>query len=392
MRRILLILALIIGGLALTVVWLTQDGEERDLGASVTVAEALDGDLAGFKQATGEETLSFPDDYGPHPEYANEWWYYTGHLLTEEGQRFGYQFTLFRIGLTPPDTVEAVTETATSDWATDHFFMGHLALSDIENETHYASERYSRGGAGLAGAQARPFRAWLDDWSVDGLGGDDVYPMHIQAADEAISLDLMLDPKKPRVLQGEDGFSTKGPGEGNASYYFSQTRLDTAGDIVVHGDTMAVEGLSWMDREWHTNVLGEEQIGWDWFSVQLDDGRDLMYFEVRQADDAPPYTDGTVVEEDGTTHRVTDAELEVLDTWESPRGGTYPVQWQLQVPEHDLDLTITPYFEDQEMDVSVRYYEGAVDVEGTSEGVSVTGQGFVELTGYGDEEQDPFSG
>ncbi len=188
---------------------------------------------------------------------------------------------------------------------------------------------------------------------------------------------------KPIVLQGEDGFSVKGPGAGNASYYYSMTRLQTNGTVTVNGETFPVDGLSWMDREWSTSLLGKDQEGWDWFSLHLDDGRDLMYFTVRStSSDASHYVDGALIDAGGQKKEVSDVTLEVLDTWESPKGGVYPSGWRMHLPEEDIDLTIEPFFKNQELNLAIRYWEGAVRISGHAGGQPVAGTGYVELTGY----------
>jgi len=381
---ILLGLALVAG--AAWMVWPTAPDE---IDGRVSPAEALSGDAEGFLRADGPRELSFPGDHGPHPGYRTEWWYYTGNLTTDQGRRLGYQFTIFRNQLTPPDSSEAPRR---SDWATNQLYLAHFALADVENEEHYGAERFSRGAAALAGAQANPFRVWLEDWSAAATGTDTT-PMRLQATDADFSIDLTLDPAKPKVLQGDRGYDPKGPDPGNASYYVSFTRMETAGTVVVGDDTLSVSGQSWMDHEWSTSALSEDQVGWDWFAIQLDNGYDLMYYELRERDGArSPYTSGTLVNPEGETvsFHEGDAELEVLDRWTSPRsGGAYPVRWRLQVPSEDLDVTIESLFLDQEMDVSTRYYEGAIDIKGRHRETEVTGRGYVEMTGYGDGTGQP---
>ena len=356
--------------------------QEEDLRASLGVAEAMSSDTTGYLRADTIRPFDFPTDYGPHPGFKTEWWYYTGNLETQGGEHFGYQFTIFRFALTPPDTILSARD---SGWATNQLFMAHFALSDVDGEQFYAFERFSRGAAGLAGAQADPYRIWLEDWSV--ASEDTSFPMHIQAAQEEGAIDLTLNTSLPAVLQGERGLDQKGPEPGNASYYYSFPHLITEGTITVEGKTFAVQGLSWKDHEWSTSALGTEQIGWDWFSLQLSNGQSLMYYQLRRRDGMPsPFTSGVLVQPDGATRPLDadDVQLDVLDTWTSPRGGTYPARWQVRVQSADLNLTITPYLPDQELDVSVRYWEGAVRIEGTVAGTTVTGSGYVELTGYAD--------
>ena len=359
MSRVLITIGVVFALLVGSAIFYSQD--KAPLEATVAISQALAGDTTGYLKALGPAPIIFPEDHGAHPGFKLEWWYYTGNLMTEEGRRFGYQFTIFRNALAPPDSNTQDTE---SSWRTDQLYFAHFALSDIENEQFYAFERFSRGAAGLAGAEAYPFRVWLDDWEATQTD-EGMPPMRIQAAEDGVSLDLTMDLLKPIVFQGENGYSVKGPGYGNASFYYSMTRMASVGEVTIDGVAYPVEGLSWMDREWSTSLLTEEQEGWDWFSIHLDDGRDLMYFNVRnRAGGVSPYADGAIVSAAGEKRELEPAEvkLEVLDTWESEKGGVYPSKWRMHIPTLGLDLTIEPFMNDQELDVSVRYWEGAVNV------------------------------
>ena len=383
MSRPVVLLTALIAALALGAVWLTTRTDDTALNTSVAVADAMGSDTTGYRRAATPRAFVYPEDHGPHPGFKTEWWYLTGNLATDTGRRFGYQWTIFRVALTPPpDDPTQPVRTADASWRTDQFYMGHFAVSDVANQQHYDAEHFERSAAGLAGAQADPFRVWLGDWSMAQVG-DATFPARLQARGDAMALDITVNPVKPHVLQGEQGLSQKGPGAGNASYYYSYTRMDADGTVVVAGDTLAVSGSSWMDREWSTSALGEDQVGWDWFSLQLDDGRDLMYYQLRQTNGTPSrFSEGVVVADDGSStpiHR-DDVTLEVLKTWTTPDGSrSYPVRWRLQVPAHNLDLPIEATFPRQEMNTSVRYWEGAVTIEGNT-----PGRGYVEMTGYGD--------
>jgi predicted secreted hydrolase len=335
---------------------------------------------AGFTRATAPREFIFPQDHGPHPEYAIEWWYYTGNLDTAQGRHFGYQLTFFRIGLTPTPAARA------SDFATSNIYMAHFALTDVANQKFYAFERFSRGAAGLAGAQGQPFHVWLEDWDA---AGADSTPMRLQAAQDDVAIDLTLAGGKPIVLQGDHGLSQKSDDPGNASYYYSMTRMPTRGTIRVGAETSDVSGLSWMDREWSTSSLGANAVGWDWLAVQLSDGRDLMYAQLRDATGATIYSDGTLVDQAGSTRRLAPSEvvLEATAEWTSPRsGGRYPAAWRLRIASQALDLTLTPYLADQELPLTTVYWEGAVKIEGTATGTPISGNGYVELTGYGERQ------
>lgn len=343
--------------------------------ARLAVAEAMAGGAtAGFARAIEPRPFVFPRDHGPHPEYAIEWWYYTGNLRSVEGRRFGFQLTIFRTGLMPGDPQRP------SAWASNSVYMAHFALSDITGGTFHAFERFSRGAAGLAGAQSEPFRVWLEDWVAEGQGPDGM-PMRLYAAEGDVAIDLTLAAGKPPVLQGDRGLSQKSADVGNASYYYSFTRLPVSGAVRVGGMTHQVRGLGWMDREWSTSALGENQVGWDWFALHLDDGRDLMFYRLRLRDGSiDPSSKGVLVSADGAARRlsVNDVALEPLDEWTSPRSGaTYPARWRLRVPAEAIDLTLTPLLADQELPVTVVYWEGAVSISG-----SASGSGYVEMTGY----------
>ncbi|WP_067560895.1 lipocalin-like domain-containing protein [Halofilum ochraceum] len=342
-----------------------------------TLGDALGGDAApGFERATGEREFRFPYDHGPHPDYRNEWWYVTGNLDGPDGRRLGFQFTLFRIGLAPGEGDRA------SRWATNQGWMAHFAVTDAANDEFHAFERFSRGGdIGLAGAERDPVRVWLEDWQ---LAQESDGTWRLQAAADDVSVDLTFDPRKRPVLQGDDGLSHKSDAPGNASWYYSYTRMATEGEVALSAETLPVTGSAWMDREWSTSALGPDQEGWDWFALQLHDGTDIMLYRLREKDGSTdPWSAGTVVAPDGQVTRMdhNDFELEVLDRWESPRGGIYPARWRLDVAPLDRTLTVIPILADQELDLTVRYWEGAVDV--TSDGAAI-GRGYVELSGYGD--------
>jgi predicted secreted hydrolase len=349
-------------------------------GQSSAVQSASGIATAGFARAIAPRDFAFPQDHGSHPEYAIEWWYYTGNLDTAQGRHFGYQLTFFRIGLTPTPAAR------TSDFAASNIYMAHFALTDVANQKFYAFERFSRGAAELAGAQGQPFRVWLENWGATGAGADGL-PMRLQAAQDDIAIDMTLDGGKPVVLQGDHGLSQKSDEPGNASYYYSLTRMPTRGTIRIGAETSDVSGLSWMDREWSTSALGPNAVGWDWLAVQLSDGRELAYARLRNAAGATIYSDGTLVDADGSTLRLAPSEvtLEVTSEWTSPRsGGRYPSGWRLRVPSQALDLTITPYLADQELPLTTVYWEGAVKIAGSAAGTAISGNGYVELTGYGE--------
>jgi predicted secreted hydrolase len=388
-RGLVIGVAVVLVGLAAAAAYVTRDAALPPAGEpSLKVADALgggDGGAEGYTRAFEPREFHFPEDHGPHPGFRTEWWYWTGNLSTADGRDFGYQFTLFRSALAPGDEAQRA-----SAWGTRQVYMGHLALSDIGGGRFHTTERFSRGALGLSGARAGPFRVWLEDWSAE-AAGDGALPMRLTARGEGVSLSLVLEAGKPPVLQGERGLNQRGPEPGNASYYYSLTRMPTRGQVTVDGRVYEVTGQSWMDREWSTSALGEDQVGWDWFALQLSDGSELMYYQLRRRDGtADAFSAGTLVPARGEPVRLSreDVRLEVLDTWRSPRGGAaYPARWRLAVPSRGLTLDITPALADQELPVSVRYWEGSVRLSGTHAGQPVRGRGYVELTGYADTPQ-----
>lgn len=353
---------------------------------SPTLVLAAPVETPAFARALEPRPFSFPADHGPHFEYQTEWWYYTGNLDDDNGEHYGYQLTFFRRGLTP-DQVSRPSELATTQ-----IYSAHFAISDVSSGRHAFVERFSRGAPELAGASGDPYTVWLESWRADALDpkGDVV---HIQAKQDDMQLDLTLRAVKSITLNGNRGLSLKGGMAGNASYYLSYTRMQTAGSIGLDGRERTVSGTSWFDHEWSTSALPAEAVGWDWFSLQLDDGRDVMFFQIRNADGSiDPSAAGTLVDRDGVARGLSgaDVRLETLSTWRSPEtGGEYPIRWRVTVPSAGLDLTLEPWLDDQEMRVSFPYWEGAVKILDSGSGRAI-GQGYVELTGYAESLQGTF--
>jgi predicted secreted hydrolase len=348
--------------------------------ASTTVATVLGaGDTAGYARATQPQRFEFPRDHGAHPGFRNEWWYFTGNLRAADGRRFGYQLTFFRSALS------SIAPARTSAWAGSQAYMAHFAVTDAARRRFHAFQRFSRGGLGLAGARAQPFEVWLDDWHAKSEDAR-MFPLHVEAADSDVALRLTLEQGKPITLQGDAGLSRKGPEPGNASYYYSLTRMPTRGTIRVGKDSFNVAGDTWMDREWSTSALGAGRTGWDWFALQLDDGTDLMLYQIRHSDGSvDPFSTGTHIDPFGATRRlpISAVHIHALQTWKSPLGGAvYPARWRIDIPDQALSLEVTPILADQELNLWVRYWEGAVDVRGARAGKPLVGRGYVELTGY----------
>jgi predicted secreted hydrolase len=344
--------------------------------ATVAVREALAEDRAGFARALVPRPLSFPEDHGPHPDFRTEWWYYTGNLETPTGRHVGFQLTFFRVALSPTEEPRA------SAWATRQLYLAHFAVTDTAGGRFHAASRTSRAALGLAGAQAAPFRVWVETWSAQGEGG----ATRLRAQEGDVAIDLVVSPAKPVVLQGDRGLSRKGPEPGNASLYYSFTRMATRGTVRLGAETLQVSGEAWMDREWSTSALGAGVEGWDWFALQLDDGRELMVYLLRRRDGTiDPFSAGTLVAADGTARplRAADVSIETLAHWTSPHSGVrYPARWRLSVPAAELRLEIEPRLADQELRVGTRYWEGAVTLTESSTNRPLRGRGYVELVGY----------
>lgn len=363
--------------------WYTLHQRELPIQSSsnLNVAEALGGgDVSGYARALEPRSFSFPSDHADHPEFRNEWWYFTGNLKNEVGRPFGFQVTLFRNSLVPE-----VPEESGSPWRTNQLYMGHLALSDIQEDRFYHAERFQRSALGLAGVDAQPLRIWLDDWEIKGVSKD---PMKWQlfAKTEEFGINLEVTPIKPLVLQGNQGLSQKGKEPGNASYYYSFTRMIASGEVITPDGIFDVTGSSWLDREWSTSVLESNQVGWDWFALQLNDGTDLMYYQLRDKAGKPSeQSSGKLVNPNGESRNLNFEEvaLKVVEFWKSPNSGaSYPAGWILKLASENLDLEISPRMSDQELQTTVSYWEGSVRVQGTQNGQPIQGVGYVEMTGY----------
>jgi predicted secreted hydrolase len=342
-----------------------------------------------WKRAQPDYAWSFPRDHWAHDGYRTEWWYLTGQL----GDRFAYQFTFFRVG------VVRERPALDSAWAASSFIMGHAALTDLATKRHLFSETLYREVPLLAGFSEFPEPRI--GWSRAAPGTDDLWwiewngeAFDFEAQDDRLGFGFRLStrPAKPLVFQGPNGFSRKGETEGAASHYYSFTRLRTEGEVRLGEERFQVSGESWMDKEFSSSQLGEDQVGWDWFSLQLDDGRELMLYVMRGFDGSVDYSKGTLVSAAGeaTYLEKSDFDVEVLDHWTSPETkARYPSRWRLRAG--GVELLVTPLLEDQEnrsrLAGGVFYWEGAVRVE-AADGAPL-GRGFVELTGYGEGNRPP---
>ena len=348
-----------------------------------------------FRAALPGYNYSFPRDHASHPEFRTEWWYYTGHLKSAQAestpvQTFGYQLTFFRTAL------NAGKQKRKSKWATSNVVFAHLALTDETGKRFYFSDKISRDALGLSHAQtaveSQNPRVWIDDWQMqfqEKTGDAQTFRAFGTAQDGSTPFGFSLSQRtlKPLILHGQNGVSQKSPGRGRASHYYSFTRLQTSGKVRIGSREYSVTGQSWFDHEFGSNVLSDGQTGWDWFSIQLDDGRELMIFQLRATKPGAAFASGTLIEKNGGTRYLKsgDFQIEVLSRWRSPYSkADYPAKWKVKVPSANIAIEISPVIADQELRPSrganVTYWEGSVRASGTQ-----TGRGYVELTGYDQE-------
>lgn len=351
-------------------------------------------DRNGFLPVAGPCNLTFPKDHGPHPGYRIEWWYYTGNLLTEKGERYGFQLTFFRSQISPVGAAQNWPRPP-SAWRTQQIFVGHAAISDLNEKKHWHVECMAREALGMAGTTQNSdvTTVFINSWSA--TIGAKSHILEAHAAD--FSIDLKLQPAKPPVLHGQAGYSRKGSAAQSASCYYSLTRLVTKGALKIGGKTVAVEGLSWMDHEFSTAPLETGTAGWDWFSLQLSDQTELMLYLLRKENgELIPASSGTYVNRSGTSQHLTrnDFRVTALEQWKSPHSGAvYPVSWRIHILPLAIKLTIVANLADQEMMTSastgVIYWEGSVSASGTAGKQPVKADGYVELTGYAKNLRDP---
>ena len=337
-----------------------------------------------FRVATEGYQYAFPRDHGAHEEFRTEWWYYTGRLTAKDGRPFGYQFTFFRRGM-PRHQVR----TLPSQWAVTQLYLAHFAVSDLSTGRFHYAEKISRAGLSKAGAARDRLHVWIDQWSAEApSAAPGTQTLH--AADGDLALQLTVSPEKPLVVHGTNGISRKGSAAGQASHYYSFTRLATTGTLSIGAERFDVTGNSWMDHEFGSADLGKDLVGWDWFSLQLDDKRELMLYRLRRADgSADPVSSGSLIDRDGRGHHLSigDFTLEPLSYWTSQTSqARYPQRWRLTIPSQQLSLELVPLMAEQELSTTrstqVTYWEGTIKATGTAQEQPIHGQGYMELTGY----------
>ncbi|WP_060511684.1 lipocalin-like domain-containing protein [Pseudomonas sp. NBRC 111124] len=325
----------------------------------------LGAEAAAFKQVTRDTALLFPRDHGAHDGYRIEWWYVTANLRDAKGRDWGVQWTLFRSALRPgPET---------HGWNSPNLWMGHAALTDPRG--HQVSETLARGGIGQAGVETGPFRAWINNWSLQ--GDDSIHRLQMHASGQGFAYDLTLASDQPLVLHGDRGYSEKS-GKGQASYYYSQPFYQVSGEVERDGQRIPVTGQAWLDREWSSQPLAAGQSGWDWFSLHLGSGAKLMLFQVRE-DQGQPYRAGTWVGPDGQVRALQGAEVALTPlAWaDQDNGKRVPTRWRVQVPAVQVDVQVEAVQTRAWMGTRFPYWEGPVRVSGSAQG-----RGYLEMTGY----------
>jgi predicted secreted hydrolase len=335
---------------------------------------------AAWKIAEPGWKYKFPRDHHVHDEFKTEWWYFTGNLSTGQGRRFGFELTFFRQGIRPPNERTGTT----SRFIVDDLKFAHFTVTDAAGKRFLFHEKASRGSFHDAGFDDGTRLAWIESWTLK-MNGDGSFDLTAEAEDAAVQLHLVA--RKQPVIHGSGGISRKAEGDGHASHYYSITRLTTSGSLRVREEIFAVSGESWFDHEWATNQLAPGQAGWNWLSAQLEDNTELMLYQMRLTNGAvDPISSGTFVRADGTAVALTSADFQMTPKrfWKSPATkANYPISWQVAVPREQLEFTIEPVLENQELVFSpLIYWEGAFDLVGTRAGKSIRGRGYLELTGY----------
>ena len=340
-------------------------------------------DVPGYTQARPGYSLIFPRDHGSHPGYRIEWWYLTANLEDAAGEAYGAQWTLFRLATQPPGQ-STNTGNPANPWQSEQVFMAHIGITTADD--HVSFQRYSRGGEhqgiARAGVRTTPFSAWLDDWSLQSTGADWL-PLEVQARQGDYALHLQLHSDTPLILQGDNGFSQKHP-NGGGSYYYSQPFLNATGQLTVNGEEIEVSGEAWLDREWSSQFLQDGQVGWDWFSLHLENGEKLMLFQLRQAagsGQGEHFLHGNLIAADGSTTILKPERIQ-LEAVEQTliAGRSLPLRWRINLPQIERQLDVEALHPRQWMDVDYPYWEGAITVSG--DGPENSGRGYMELTGY----------
>lgn len=354
------------------------------------VADTFTGAAESLRDGTEFDPVVLPRDLYAHRNAQTEWWYYTGHGETDSGRRFGFELVFFK-RRTDLDKFNVVPLRLFGN----PIFFAHFAMTESDRKKFNYSHRKSANGMFdlPASASESHFHLRLGDWSLRESHGAHI----LRATAGEIVFEADLKPEKPAVLNGRDGLGVSYKDEGEASRYFSYTRMAMEGDLIIDGAAEHFTGSAWMDREFGTWEPTENQKGWDWFSVQLNNGCELMCYQLRNSrNEASPHSSGTFVNELGEFTHLTsdDFTIEPTDTWTSPHtGAVYPSGWKLRVPKMELELDVTPVMRDQELDTRgttmIVYWEGACEVSGNAGGAAADGRAYVELVGYDRSHDEP---
>lgn len=350
---------------------------------AIFVSAVTAGYCRQFKQALPGYQFSFPQDHASHEDYKTEWWYYTGHLVSKDNKRFGFELTFFRNG------IEKADDKNKSPWDVKDIYLAHFALTDENNHRFHYFEKLNRAGLNTAGARSDHYYVFNENWSVEQLAEQ----YALKADTPGFALHLLMSSMKPPAVHGQNGVSQKASCKGCASHYYSMPRLKADGNLYIDKEVLPVSGIVWMDHEFGSNQLTSEQVGWDWYSVQLDNKSELMLYVMRRADGKlDPNSSGSIIYADGSTHHLNLADFQINPhrIWKSPQtGGKYPMDWTIKIPREKLDLTLTSSLDDQELrtgkSTGVTYWEGSATVKGSQNNKNVSGQAYVEMTGYAEK-------
>ncbi len=340
-------------------------------------------DIERYARVLPETQLTFPEDHKAHEDFRQEWWYLTANLETLDGEPMGLQWTQFRIALNPQSALSG--QVKDNSWATGQLYMAHSAVTTATE--HLAAERWSRGNPELAGVDTSPLHIYLDNWQWQSRSKD-LFPAVLEGGDADFSYRLKLGSRAPYQLQGKQGFSLKSADGAVASHYYTQPFIHIKGEVTIHGEVHQVRGDGWLDREWSSQFLTGNQQGWDWFALRLGKHKGqetaLMLFQLRGGGDTSSNSDtshffsGRLMYEDGSGRslRPDEIQIQAMETYNT-KGKKIPVKWRLQVPAEQIDLTVSALNPDALMPLTIQYWEGPINIEGSHQG-----QGYMELTGY----------
>ena len=336
--------------------------------------QVLRGEAQGYARVGPGKLLEFPRDHNPHPDFRLEWWYITANLKDDQGQHWGLQWTLFRQALD--------AKVDTQGWDSNQLWMAHAAISSPQG--HRFEQRFARGGIGQAGVENHDrFIAWLDDWQWQASGAS-MFPAELKFSVGSRRVEMQLDSASQWVLHGDRGYSQKSA-QGQASYYYSQPNISIRGVLRTDAEEIALSGQAWLDREWSSQPLAQNQTGWDWFSLHFSDGNKLMLYRLRE-DDGDNWLSGTFISANGETRTLQGGDIELVElsrrsiNVDAQTSIELPLEWAIKLPQLDRQWRVKPLYDAQWMATRFAYWEGVVLVE--DEEGRPAGEGYMELTGY----------